>query len=198
MYAEGYENVHARHFSSGHRDSPALFTYGSLLVRRELMEVFSVRRVSVRPARVEGLRRDFNVDIGRWLEDPPPGRTGVLNVREDPEGWCNGLLVLNVTPAGLRHYAEREFGYRLIRLEDGRVHHHSLGGSRWPAGTDIYTCHVPERHTNDRLSAYPSYRERCVRGARSWGPAFYRDFLESTFSGGRRLAEGGREPFRTS
>lgn len=197
MYADGYERLQQRHFGSGKRPSLALFTYGSLLIRRELMDVFDPRRVSVRAVRVDGLRRDFNVDIGRWLEDPPAGRTGVLNVREEPDAWCNGLLVLNVGPDGFRRYAEREFGYRLTRLDPRQVQHPSLAVPRDFSGTDVYTCYVSQRHTNDALAAYPPYRTRCLRGVRSWGRNFHRNFLESTYSRGCRLRETGVEEFRT-
>lgn len=197
MQADGYERLRKRYFGSGKRPSLALFTYGSLLIRRELMNVFDPRRVSVRAVRVDGLRRDFNVDIGRWLEDPPADRTGVLNVREEPDAWCNGLLVLNVGPAGFRRYAEREFGYRLTRLDPTQVQHPFLDGSRPPSGVDVYTCRVSQHHTNDELAAYPPYRTRCLRGVRSWGTRFHRNFLKTTYSRGRRLRETGTGEFRT-
>lgn len=189
MTPDWYARLHRRYFGADSAGRLALFTFGSLLIRREIMEVFSPRRVTVRPVRAAGLRRSFNVDIGRWLEDPPAGRTGVLNVRERAGSWCNGLLVLGVGPVGLQNYAEREFGYRLTRLDVDRLEHHPRGGSPLPGGTDVYTCYVPDRHTDDQLQAYPSYRDRCLRGARSWGERFHRDFLASTFSGGRCLEE---------
>ncbi len=193
MIANWHAHLHRRYFESDSTGRLALFTYGSLLIRRELMDVFSPRRVTVRPVRAAGLRRTFDVDIGRWLEDPPAGRTGVLNVCERDESWCNGLLVIDVGEAGFRNYAEREFGYRLTRLNVDRLERHPGGGSPGASGMDLYTCYVPKAHTDDQLMAYPPYRDRCLRGARSWGETFHGDFLASTFSGGRRLAELGDE-----
>lgn len=193
MIADWHERLHQRYFGPGATDRLALFTYGSLLIRRELMDVFSPRRVTVLPVRAAGLRRSFSVDIERWLKNPPAGRTGVLNVRERVGSWCNGLLVTDVGPGGLREYARREFGYRITRLSIDRLDRHPRGGSPRAGGFDLYTCYVPQTHTDDQLKAYPPYRDRCLRGARSWGESFRGDFMATTYSGGRRLEERGED-----
>jgi len=188
VFADGYESLRTRHYER-EGDELALFTYGSLIVRREIARVFRMRRLTVRPVRVRGLRRAFSVCIARWLEDPPEGRTGVLNLHRDRSTWCNGLLLRPVSPEGFEAYARREFGYRLCRVDTNRVEYYGPGERALPEGVSLYTCRVDDRHTDEGLGGYPSYRARCLRGARSWGESFYRDFLASTHARGRTLRE---------
>lgn len=185
MTADGYERLRDRFFTGTTGTDLGLFAYGSLIVRRELASVFDMAGVSVRAVRVNGLRRAFNVDVSRWLENPDPPATAVLNVEKADDFWCNGVLVDGLERDDFRRYAEREFGYWMTRLSTDDIRFYA-GGSIRPR-LEVYTCYVPRVHVEDGLAGYPSYRQRCLEGARSWGDSFYRDFCRTTHTHGDRL-----------
>jgi len=154
----------------------ALLVYGSLIHPDEHRRLPGL--IETLPVRLEGYRRSFT-QTPSWRRGE--GRQiAVLRLEESPQHTLN-LIALLFEELDLAELDHRERGYRRIALPADRLT--PFGDTPLP-GLD--SCHLylgrDELH-NPTLLPNPEYLDLCLEGAKAWGEAFYREFLETTVLG---------------
>lgn len=129
-----------------------------------------------------GYVRDYSKVSHSW------SGKGVLGIAEKPGEWCNGLLILGLTPDEFEEYSARELGcsieeyfetdtgYNIHTLDPEKIQPYDES-IEFP--TPIYTVTI--NHRLEEADTHAEYKELCESAAHSYGPEFYEDFVKTTY-----------------
>ena len=186
------------------RPRVGIIVYGSVLNPADLRDLFHTLSGRTRPVTVSGFERVFNQEAS-WRETGGQHRA-VLNVKQNPDRWFNGVLITDVTRDEFSQYRERERGYRLVEVEQDEVEPYdpeSIAAETIDTtdaeeirSQELLLTTVGEKQNEDILPIH-DYVEICLNGADSWGERFREDFLSTTrVTTGVTLSEYVDEEFR--
>jgi hypothetical protein len=164
------------------------FGYGSLLSLESLQATVPGSH-ALTLGYIKGFRRDFSKwdEVGFKHSNPDVGRIPYCAVDveqvDDPASRVNGVL-FSVDQAYVEALVKREEGYKMIKTKV------------YDFNTDkpLGECFVFSACTHDgnfelENVAQARYLEICLSGAKSHGDAFYDEFLQTTYIGGKRLSD---------
>lgn len=136
--------------------SQYIFGYGSLIQKESREETWPKAGKSF-PVSVQGVTRGWydRVDTVSW----GPTYLGAL---PDRGSTCNGVI-FQVTHGELRAFAEREKGYKLIRIPPGDITMLD-GRSAPPPGEFWYFGSMSARYASQEFPIVQSYVDVCVSG----------------------------------
>jgi hypothetical protein len=154
----------------------ALLVYGSLIHPGEHRKLPGF--IEAIPVHLRGYRRSFT-QTPSWRRGE--GRQiAVLRLEESPEDSLN-LIALLFKELDFTELDRRERGYRRIALPADQLT--PFGDTPLP-GLDSYHLYLGRNELHDpALLPNPEYLDLCLEGAKAWGEAFYREFLETTVLG---------------
>jgi len=166
---------------------PAIIAYGSLINPTQLCASYPL--TAPRPVVVRGYRRSFNQEPS-WRKGDAQ-RRAVLNVVPS-EGDCfNALLISLQSSSDFCELDEREKGYNRTLVEASRITRlDNISCSLYSefSSEQIYLyVGKPDKRNNEILPS-ENYLNLCLRGARYWGKAFYKQFLQTTYVGSSPLS----------
>ncbi|MEU9111057.1 gamma-glutamylcyclotransferase family protein [Streptomyces sp. NPDC048483] len=136
--------------------SQYIFGYGSLIQKESREETWSKAGKSF-PVSVQGITRGWydRVDTVSW------GPT-YLGAFPDRRSTCNGVI-FQVAQGELREFADREEGYKLIRIPPGDITMLD-GRSAPPPGSFWYFGSASRRYVSQDFPIVQSYVDVCVSG----------------------------------
>lgn len=136
--------------------SQYVFGYGSLIQRESRQETWPKAGKSF-PVSVQGITRGWydRVDTASW------GPT-YLGAFPDRSSTCNGVI-FPVSQGELKAFADREKGYKLIRILPGDITMLD-GRSAPPTGTFWYFGSASRRYVSQEFPIVQSYVDVCVSG----------------------------------
>ncbi|WP_457596289.1 gamma-glutamylcyclotransferase family protein [Hydrogenimonas sp.] len=152
----------------------ALLVYGSLIHPDEHRALPGL--VDAVPMWLRGFRRSFT--------QRPSWRKGVgqeiavARIDPDPRGELN-LVCLLFEIVDFDALDRRERGYRRVVVDAGRLTPYREGRSL-PDCDEFFIYLGRQGLYAPDLKPNPDYLRLCLEGAKCWGEAFYRDFIESS------------------
>lgn len=159
-----------------------VFGYGSLLNENSLKKTVP-NASNIKPVILRGFIRVFNAKCGR-ICNCKNTNVAALNIeKSEINDFINGI-VFEMDELHFDELLKREEGYELIEIDI-----ESYEGERFRAVTFRYPHFEAEYDFLFDSEVQMSYYNLCLDGAKSFGDDFYRDFLETTFIGKKKLVK---------
>lgn len=162
----------------------AILVYGSLINKDELIGE-GVDISSCTPVVLEGYKREFSQKSQRPIY--LGSNKAVLTVIKDKNSFCNAILVPNIKEKDLEVLDYREAGYNRVKIEFESLNfkYENLNEEI----DEVYIYLGKEEFYDTSLVPIPKYLDICLKGSFAWGQKFYNDFLENTFTQGKRIKD---------
>ncbi len=168
----------------------AIIAYGSLINPAQLCASYPL--TASYPVVVSGYRRAFNQEPS-WRKGDAQ-RRAVLNAVPSNNDCFNALLINLQGGSDFRELDKREKGYDRTLVDSSRIaridsiHRPLYSESSFRLSSEQIYLYVgkPDKRNNDILPN-EDYLTLCLHGARYWGKAFYKQFLQTTYVGSSPL-----------
>lgn len=155
-----------------------LVVYGSLINKNELLRE-SISTNDVEKVKVLDFQRLFNQEPSYRLLDSQ--NRAVLNVKKASGFWFNAIIIKNLSHEYFEILDKREKGYTRTYLEKSQVKTYD---NRTFLGTYIYLG--KKEKESSLIFPNEEYLKICLKGVKTFGEDFHKDFLETTYKNSSR------------
>ncbi len=151
-----------------------IITYGSLINPQETVGLEAPPSHTI-PLKLSAFKRSFNQQPV-WRKSTSE-HSAVLNVQTSDQDWLNAVCYcyLNFDFTTLDN---RERGYTRKVVRSDRINCYM--GYSLPDLDKVFIYLGKKEYENGTILPNPDYLNICLAGAKHWGEAFYRDFLNTT------------------
>lgn len=155
-----------------------LFTYGSLIHPNETnRHAFKVKKRI--PVKIFGYERIFNQAV--TYRKANGIKAAVLNVVKKENTWINGVLLSGFSKKYHDEIDKRESGYDRIKIPKENI----IRYDKKLVKSDCYMYIGKKGNQDDKILPIDDYLTLCLKGAKTFGKDFYRDFLFTTWVNGK-------------